>query len=338
MREISAEFAAIQKAERTFFPECLAFGSIAKCAAQPIRSHSIQRNGSLDSISENGHVYQFGPGRAPVPLWEFPTRISIRKASTFPGFCQEHDRSIFEGLEKSFDSRNLGHLTALFYRAVCIEFQKKQFSLHSFRTLEDQVSEDRKPFFQAVIEGTLKGLEDIGRIRAICEKAMDGGIPLPLVGVFFEFSRRMPFTFTGGFAPIYDFLGRRNLPRSATFNDWGGVFTFAGQISGRSVFFAAGVNGTGAQDIEEFFGSLKNYDPSLYSAFVLNLGLTHLENTFFQISWYDGLSNREKSFIKSKLREGGNFGPMNQYALIPEVKLHTSNHVSTTILGGFDWR
>jgi hypothetical protein len=337
MREISAEFAAIQKAERTFSPECLAFGTISKCVAQPIKSHSIQKNGALNSISEDGHVYQFGPGRVPVPLWKFPTRMSIRKASTFPGFCEEHDRSIFEEIEKSFDPDDLDHLILLFYRAVCIEFQKKQFSLHSFRTFEDQVPEDRKLFFQAVIEGTSKGLEDLNRIRAMVETSIFDGSPLSLVGIVFEFSKKLPFTFTGGFAPFYDFLGRRSLPKTATYSDWGGVFTFAGQLSGRSVFFAAGVNGTGAQDIGNFFGSLQTYDPSLYSAFVFNLGLTHLENTYFQISWYDGLSDLEKSFIKSKLREGGNFGPMNQYALIPEVKLHTADHIRTKAFGGLDW-
>jgi hypothetical protein len=58
------------------------------------RAHSIQRNGVLNKIAENGNVIGFGfsNGRG------FES-VGIAKASTFSGFCAEHDQHIFKPID-----------------------------------------------------------------------------------------------------------------------------------------------------------------------------------------------------------------------------------------------
>ena len=302
------------------------------CDSPPIKSHSIQRNGALRDISENSHVYQFGPGRVPVPLWKVPTLISTRTASIFPGFCENHDHDLFRSIESLFDVEDRGHLCLLFYRALCIELHKKEFSLHTFELALQQSKRKNIEHIRAVREGTLKGISDLNRIREIVERHLHEGILLDLSGIIVEFEDHLPFTFTGVFAPFYDFSGGNLRIGTSIYDPWSGIFVFAGRIGGKNIFFAAGISEAGVQDIERFFSTFLLHHESLRSAYVLNLGLTHLENSFFKVSWFDSLAAREKDYIRGKLREGGNFGPMNQYALIPEVKINTARHRRTISL------
>jgi len=93
------------------------------CYSQTIkRSHAISKSNSLKNISNNGHVLQpvvdvFAPN-----LMVSMKSIGINTASTFPGFCKEHEE-LFQKFENGeIHENDLFHCrpTGLFAEKLCI--------------------------------------------------------------------------------------------------------------------------------------------------------------------------------------------------------------------------
>ena len=91
------------------------------CTQRSIRrSHSIQKNSVLKIISEGNHVYQPQVDMTHENPKMQMIKIGINKASTFPGFCQDHER-LFEKFEHkgSIDKKEEALLQT--FRAICRE-------------------------------------------------------------------------------------------------------------------------------------------------------------------------------------------------------------------------
>jgi hypothetical protein len=75
----------------------------ANCKAAPIGSHLLSRSWLEQVADRSHHVVQFRlttedrvnkPGRLKAH------RVGINEATTFPGFCEQHDNELFAYLEK----------------------------------------------------------------------------------------------------------------------------------------------------------------------------------------------------------------------------------------------
>lgn len=96
----------------------------AKCKAPPISSHLLSRSWLAQIADRSGHIIQFRltmqdrvnkPGRLEAH------RVGINEATTFPGFCGQHDNELFACLEKQPFSATREQLLALAYRSICCE-------------------------------------------------------------------------------------------------------------------------------------------------------------------------------------------------------------------------
>jgi len=92
------------------------------CPRKAIRAHSIQNARVFNLLSDKNHVLMFGlhfsKERPKVQL----KKIGRNEASTFPGFCAEHDAEIFRALDtKPLDLTDLEQLFLLAYRSVSRE-------------------------------------------------------------------------------------------------------------------------------------------------------------------------------------------------------------------------
>jgi hypothetical protein len=95
-----------------------------------IKAHTIQRNGGLSAIAQDGHVFNcllhdqsFG-GR--LSLDREPNRVGIGQASTFTGFCSHHDDELFAPIEKQPFTGSGHQVTLLAYRSICHELFAKR--------------------------------------------------------------------------------------------------------------------------------------------------------------------------------------------------------------------
>lgn len=80
------------------------------CTTLAIGSHSQQEHGQLDFVAEDNHVYAlerdhvkslapyFFHEQLPLPRL---VKLNISKATVFPGYCNEHDTSVFSCIERS---------------------------------------------------------------------------------------------------------------------------------------------------------------------------------------------------------------------------------------------
>lgn len=127
MHKIKKEIGKIEKLGKRITFECL----YPKCSKKSIASHSQQRGGQLKEISKNDEVYTMN-----FNMFEALTQSAsafslvktrIRNASTYPGFCQNHDGPVFAAIENKplVHNDNLQAAT-LFLRAITYELTRKK--------------------------------------------------------------------------------------------------------------------------------------------------------------------------------------------------------------------
>jgi len=111
-----------------------------KCPNIPISSHTIQKSVGLRAIAKNNHVMTFMAGMNGLNRNHGKlkaTRKGIQSASTFPGFCEEHDGELFAPIEKKdwVNSKENAFLFSL--RAVSYEVFSKKRALFSASYLQE---------------------------------------------------------------------------------------------------------------------------------------------------------------------------------------------------------
>ena len=99
-----------------------------------IRSHTVQRRRGLAAIAENGRVMSAKAGVRRL-LWTHgtfvPREVGVRSASTFMGFCNTHDNSMFQPVESHSVPLTPKSCFLLGFRAVSYELFQKKTALRS---------------------------------------------------------------------------------------------------------------------------------------------------------------------------------------------------------------
>ena len=93
-----------------------------QCSQQVIRAHSIQNGQAIELLAEDDHVIAIQPHySATAPELQFRP-IGRSEASTFPGFCNQHETEIFRPLDiKPLDTTDKEQLFLLAYRSISRE-------------------------------------------------------------------------------------------------------------------------------------------------------------------------------------------------------------------------
>lgn len=108
------------------------------CDKKPIKSHSIQNNKILNRISEEGDVLKIDTDHSNAKSRFILKREGRGTASTFRGFCKDHDKNIFKDIED--DDYQIGNKKQEFlfaYRALA----KKYFSIKSINNMAEHLLE-----------------------------------------------------------------------------------------------------------------------------------------------------------------------------------------------------
>ncbi len=97
------ELAAARKKHNQFKIKCIVPDEQGiLCGKKPIRSHSIQHNGILSRLAENGVVYCLSETTKGDEIFEYDLKNQgiTRQASVFECLCKEHDDILFADIEK----------------------------------------------------------------------------------------------------------------------------------------------------------------------------------------------------------------------------------------------
>lgn len=110
------------------------------CEESSINSHYLQRNGIVNSLTENGHlieikladIFKFEKNKIPISF----NQIGIKKAFSKPLFCAKHDSEIFYEIEnKQIDFDSYKTFILLSYRVTSAELRKKEFAIERQKRL-----------------------------------------------------------------------------------------------------------------------------------------------------------------------------------------------------------
>lgn len=146
------------------------------CGTASIASHTVQRNGGLSAIAEDGHILTTFVDFAHIARANGkpePKRMGLKEASTFPGFCAKHDGALFAPIEEASLTIDQKSAFLFHYRAICLEFVRKSAAMDGLpaardldagRPVRDQLS--IQTFLSAWGVGLARGMEDLVVVKS----------------------------------------------------------------------------------------------------------------------------------------------------------------------------
>ena len=190
----------------------------AQCSGQIVKAHSISKNAGLSAIAESGHVYEPKPDFSKmIHKNDFDGKfVGVNRASTFTGFCGNHDQSIFRPPDtQEFDgSLQLTFLAA--YRTMCRDRFAKIGQINTFhgarstdkgRSSVDQLS--IQSMLSAQIASANLALKEINEIKKRFDEAL---VASDLSGFSYKnylYDARTDILASGCFNPSHGVNGRR---------------------------------------------------------------------------------------------------------------------------------
>jgi hypothetical protein len=272
------------------------------CSGRPTDAHTIQKEGGLRAIAENGHVISvkkaaFGIGKNQGKI--VPLSDGIGNASTFPGFCNVHD-AMFSPTEQ--ETVTLGREVAflLSYRAIVYEKFLKEAALRSVELFR-QEADKGQPFAEQVrIQEDLYyqkygyelGLADLTRFKA----AFDCAYHATYVGFNFravEFDSILPVVSCGAFSPDFDFFGNRL--QSLASKTLHPITVNLAVLNDRSVLILGWLGSGGPPNA--FASSYLRLPLEEKANAAVRLALEHSENTYIRPSWWNNLPETDQDSV-----------------------------------------
>ena len=275
-----------------------------RCKNSSVGSHTIQRKGGLQQISENNHVLGFDPAKilidGPGKLYS----IGTKKASVFDGFCRKHDGALFSKIEQREVEISIGTMLLLFYRALAFERFKKarsvRFNAEILKSGYVKEVEARR-HFEGMLQGSKLGVRDVDINLENYHLALDGGSKKGFEFCCVVFDGVLPFAATGAFAPFISFQKTPVIHGNRMGYRWNHLSLFAGGLGNKSVVAAGGFRREAKHDTSTFLKHLAQLEGGAMASRCLAMCCSHVENIYFKPSWYRGLKDVEQSAIQALL-------------------------------------
>lgn len=309
-RKIGQLHGVIEETSASVDCRCLYYGVDGKrCKNQAIKSHSLQRKGPLQAISEHGHVIKIGHSLKAKPFEsrELFELTGVKKASTFPGFCSEHDTSLFSEIEGR--KVDLCEQTALllFIRSIAIEHYKKKLTTSLYRNmfeqLGDEIRNDRKDYLRYAIRGSSIAVKHGEERLRLYFSLLHKRIPSNFHFVAARFAETLPFSCTGATEPDSDMNGNSLFLKDPLKIKWNTISTFCGCIGGSYYFFIGGLQRYRDHRALKFLRSVDLCSRDT-AAMIFTLCATHFENLYARPSWVETLKQSEIDLLKYMIMSG----------------------------------
>jgi hypothetical protein len=276
--------------------------SAAACRGGIVKAHTLRRSADLARIARNGHVYglRHNPLIPPDQLVR-PQLIGVNRASTFTGFCQHHDATLFRPLEALPFEATPEQVTLLGYRTLCREVYAKRAVLEYLPTIREgdrgapaEFQEWAQRNIGALELGNTVGLRDAEVHRARYGEAIRTGDYSTARYLVVTFDAGPDMVFTSGWYPDASFAGERlqelgDLNRTADYMTVSLITTEAG---------AAAVLGwlTPSPASERFAVSLDALAADAIPHAVVRFAYQG-ENTFSSPAWWEGLAGPDREAL-----------------------------------------
>ncbi|MBK7685891.1 MAG: SEC-C domain-containing protein [Rhodocyclaceae bacterium] len=289
--------------------KCLVPASMTpSCSKGTIEAHTVSRSGSLGAIARDSHVYSYKlsvqslqKARGKIQ----PTLVGWRDASTFPGFCGVHDKSLFAPLEDKPFICSPQQCFLLAYRIVVREYYAKMDSARQseFRDVLASRDESLLSYTNALNHGVDIGLQDSLRHKQRYDRVLEASDWNSVKAVVFRFDGIFPIQCAGGFFPESDVSGKvvqiigidKKLPDAITLSSFA-----AGGCSYVSFCWLVDSDHSCSAYIDGLLAISQGDLPVVLSAAMLQTS----ENCHFSPDWYDMLPERGRDWICLQIYAG----------------------------------
>lgn len=286
------------------------------CSGEPISAHTVQRNGGLSAVSENNHV--LSAKSAFEGLHQNQGRlvmreVGVRKASTFLGFCNHHDTTMFRSVEVGFKRLTAETCFLLSFRALAYELVAKEAALRVVplnREMDKGQPFDMQVEIQQgclVMETALKkGLQNLNDWKLAYDDMLVRRDFQRFACLGVAFDGVLPIVASGAFHPEYDFEGNKLQRLFASADDYEHITFNITVLDGRSVAIIGWIaNDAGpARIFSESFARALNSEGGNVA---MRLALEQLENIYFRPSWWRSLSPNLQQRASERMTSGGPF-------------------------------
>jgi len=299
---IGESFGIFRRAQKSAEPKLCLYPKERSdpCQGRIINCHTVQNRGGLTQIAVDGQVLGFDQDQARmVKTGNISVQpLGIRKASTFTGFCEHHDNSVFAEVEDRTFVPTKRQCFLLAYRGICREFYKKR-AQDSVAPVMQRLAgpEDTKTQHYSI--AVSRGLDDISRLKKEFDNILISG-DLNRVKCFAViFSDTPKVACTSALFPYNDFNDRivqeldnldvdvQGFGFSLTPTDSGGAAVF-GFLDGSQACdaFVEGIHSTALEDL-----------PDALVRFVFS----NFENTFFSPEWWKRLPDTTQDTLINRV-------------------------------------
>ncbi len=284
------------------------------CSRKIIKAHTIRRNGGLNRIARNRHVYTLLKDGKPFDhsRWEpssGPNRVGTRRASTFTGFCARHDNNLFAPLEKEPFHGTTEQMALLGYRAICYETYMKERDLAGSELRRERDKGMPLTFqwrWQNAVaihnSGVSKAIEEVNSLKGRYERVVFEKCFSELDYYMVKFNGSLEVMCSGTAQATHDFRGNR-IDQLGYLNlaaNWLTFSLIATDDGGAAVF-------SWPADHLKSRGVLMTLDELPDAALphaIVRFTFEFFENTYFSPAWWDNLEKQTQVQLKERqLRE-----------------------------------
>ena len=278
------------------------------CKGKIINAHTVSKSGSLKRIANNGKVLHFKPDIN--SLFEtggklIAKEVGVNVASTFPGFCQHHDKEMFAPVEDvEFESTQY-NCFLLGFRALTKEIYTKQSALEltpKMRELDrgrDQYLQMQiQSFIDAYKAGIELGMRDLNYHKEIYDKSYNNNDFSESYYYVVKHKEIPNILYSGAIYPEFDFEGNalQKLGTSARLDSLS-VNAISLPSGGAVVFHWIGESEVNEQLIKSLHGISDNKKASAITQFAFEC----FENLFINPTWWNVIGSKRLDLEKRVL-------------------------------------
>lgn len=192
---------------------CLHFNADGSCKNY-INAHSIQKNQSLSAIAAEGEVYMISSKYSDIKKHKGRLQFEkagIKKASTFLGFCKDHDNELFAPIDDFPLFPTDQQIMLYAYRSLCRELFVKQNSveLYKKKAHAHNTPLNVKNVLKGMLEGSYFGLNNLEKQKKWYDHSLGNKEYHSVRYVIFNFAHKPDIAFSGLLFPDFDFLGNK---------------------------------------------------------------------------------------------------------------------------------
>ena len=283
----------------------------SKCSGKIIKAHSVSKSSSLKAIAKNGHVLStFGSVRESKGnvLFE-PVKVGINKASTFTGFCADHDKKLFSPIEDCEFQPNETNCFLVAYRALARELFVKLHSEEMFELVKD-LDRGKSILRQYAVQKIGNHFSsnndltksDLNYIKTHFDKMLISSSYEALQHYVFVLDSPPQVMASACFGPIIDFQGdiiQEFSKKHEEVPDYMIVNVFS---SGSKGYIVLSWLSEHKESCIKFINSLYR-SPSIEDSLTKFI-FTTIENVYFSEVWWEHLSDSNRDEILSSIRQG----------------------------------